>query len=97
VDICNQSARQFRKEDMEYFDKIYVMDKSNYANVKQMSGNYWNESKVELFLNELYPGEQRDVPDPWYGEEPGYHEVYRLIEKVCERIIGKYGKVKSQK
>jgi protein-tyrosine phosphatase len=90
VDICNQSARQFRKEDMEYFDKIYVMDKSNYANVKQMSGDHWNESKVELFLNELYPGEQRDVPDPWYGEEPGYHEVYHLIEKVCERIIRKY-------
>jgi protein-tyrosine phosphatase len=97
VDICGQSARQFRKEDMELFDKIYVMDKSNYANVKEMSGEYWNENKVDLFLNELFPGDNRDVPDPWYGEEDGYHEVYKLIAKTCDKIIEKYREVKIQK
>jgi protein-tyrosine phosphatase len=90
VDICQQCARQFVKNDMLVFDKIYVMDKSNYKDVKQMSGELWNESKVDLFLNELYPGENMDVPDPWYGEEEGYHTVYRLIEAACDKIIAKY-------
>ena len=43
-----------------------------------------------MFLEEMYPGEGRSVPDPWYGTEPGYHEVYKLIDETCESIIGKY-------
>ena len=30
------------------------------------------------------------VPDPWYGTEPGYHEVYKMINEVCDAIIKKY-------
>ena len=95
VDICNQCARQFKKTDMLEFDRIYVMDKSNYNEVKRMSEELWDESKVELFLNELYPGKNMDVPDPWYGEEPGYHDVFELISMTCDAIIHKYGKAKS--
>jgi protein-tyrosine phosphatase len=90
VDICNQSARQFRKKDMLEYDKIYVMDKSNYNDVKQMSGEYWDEKKVDLFLNELHPGKNMDVPDPWYGTEEGYHRVFDMINETCEKIIARY-------
>ncbi len=93
VDICAQCARQFRKEDMLEFDKIYVMDNSNYADVKRMSGKHFDENKVDLFLNELYPGKNMDVPDPWYGVEEGYHEVYKMIDATCDRIIEKYSSV----
>lgn len=97
VDICKQCARQFKKTDMLEFDKIYVMDASNYKDVQQMSGELWDESKVKLFLDELYPGKNMDVPDPWYGEEEGYHEVYELIDRACDKIIEKYGKSHVQK
>lgn len=90
VDICRQQARQFRKTDILAFDRIYVMDKNNYNDVQRMCGDLWDPAKVELFLNELYPGENRDVPDPWFGEEAGYHDVYAMIEKTCDRIIRKY-------
>jgi protein-tyrosine phosphatase len=96
VDICEQAARQFQKTDMLEFDKIYVMDNSNYKDVKQMSGELWDESKVDLFLNELYPGKNMDVPDPWYAEEDGYHKVYKLIAETCDAIIQK-AKLKIQK
>ena len=48
------------------------------------------ESHVRLFLEDLYPGENRDVPDPWYGDENGYHEVYDLIDKASDAIIKNY-------
>jgi protein-tyrosine phosphatase len=91
IDICSQYARQFRKTDMLDFDKIYVMDKSNFRDVQQMSEELWDAAKTDLFLNELYPGKNMDVPDPWYGEEDGYHEVYKLIDAACDKIIEKYG------
>ena len=83
-------AGQFVKEDFLNYDFIYVMDSSNYIDVKQMSGKLWQEEKVDLLLNELYPGENRAVPDPWYGKEDGYHKVYEMIDKVCEKIIQKH-------
>src|SRR5688572_18996136 len=43
VEICNQCARQFKKTDMQQFDKIYVMDNSNYNDVKRMSSELWDE------------------------------------------------------
>jgi protein-tyrosine phosphatase len=90
VDISKQRARQFIKEDFLNYDFIYVMDSSNYIDVKQMSGKLWKEEKVDLLLNELHPGENRGVPDPWYGKEDGYHSVYEMINKACDKIIEKY-------
>ncbi len=92
IDISKQRARQFVKEDFLQYDFIYVMDGSNYTDVKHISGKLFDEQKIDLLLNELYPGENRAVPDPWYGEEEGYHRVYEMIDKACSRIIDKYKK-----
>jgi len=91
IDISCQQCRQFKKEDMLAFDKIYVMDSENYINVKHISRELWNEEKVDLLLNELHPGRNMGVPDPWYGTEEGYHKVFKLISDACDRIIEKYG------
>ena len=90
IDICEQRARQFVKEDMERFDKIYAMADDVVEDIRRIAKNNFDESKVDLFLNELHPGQHRSVPDPWYGTEPGYHEVYHLINETCEEIIRKY-------
>lgn len=87
VDISTQKCRQFVDTDMDYFDKIYTMDLDNYNEVKRISGTNWNPAKTALLLEALYPGQNKSVPDPWYGEEPDYHEVYRLIERACDKII----------
>jgi protein-tyrosine phosphatase len=95
VDISSQCARQFRKEDMLEFDRIYVMDAENYQEVKRMSKELWDPSKTDLLLNALEPGKNRGVPDPWYGEEDGYHSVFDMISQACDKIIQK-SKVKSK-
>lgn len=92
VDISRQRARQFRKDDFEQFDFIYVMDSSNYTDVKRMAANSFDEHKIDLLLNELYAGENRAVPDPWFGEEEGYHAVFELIDRACDKIIEKFVK-----
>lgn len=97
VDICQQQARQFQAEDMDRFDKIYVMDSNNYNDVRRMSGDRWQGDKVELFLNELHPGQNMNVPDPWFGEEDGYHHVYDMINKTCDAILLRYAGVKAGK
>lgn len=91
IDISGQQCRQFSGKDILRFDHIYVMDADNYTAVKRICGAGWREEKVTLLLNELYPGENRNVPDPWYGTEKDYHLVYDLLDKACGQIIHRYG------
>ena len=90
INISQQCCRQFKKHDMLAFDKIYVMDSENYIDVRRISGELWDEEKTDLLLNELYPGKNMGVPDPWYGNEDGYHKVFKLISDACDMIIEKY-------
>jgi len=90
IDISQQRARRFVVEDFKLFDKIYCMSDDVMEIIKMQAGSSFDENKVSLLLNELYPGEGRSVPDPWYGAEDGYVVVYDLINKACEKIVAKY-------
>ncbi len=87
VDICEQRARRFVKEDIDRYDKIYAMADDVMEDIRRIAKEKFDTEKVDYFLNELHPGKNMSVPDPWYGTEPGYHEVYKLIEEACERIV----------
>ncbi len=90
IDICNQRARKFRADDFDMYDKIYALAGDVLDEIKRIAGKKFDGEKADLLLNELHPGKNEDVPDPWYGPEPGYHEVYQLIDKACDAIIEKY-------
>ena len=89
LDITNQRARQFKKSDFDTFDHIFVMDNSNYKDVMALAPNEEAKSKVKLILNEIFPGENVDVPDPYYGGQDGFENVYNMLDKACEEIARK--------
>lgn len=90
IDISMQRARQFTAADFEKYDKIYAMADDVYDDIVRIGGKSIDYSKLDYFLNELHPGSNSSVPDPWYGDEDGYTSVYEMIEKACEEIISKY-------
>lgn len=90
IDISHQRARNFRPEDFVKFDRIYAMAEDVIDEMQWIAGSRFDSNKVTLLMNELYPGKNRDVPDPWYGPEPGYHDVFDMIDKACDTIIAKY-------
>lgn len=90
IDISRQRSRKFTAADFEQFDIIYAMAGDVIDDMRRISGKKFNEQKAILFMEELHPGSNKDVPDPWYGTEPGYHEVFALIDKTCTAIVEKY-------
>ena len=92
IDIGKQRARRFTAADFENYDIIYAMAEDVLEEMKRIGGRHFDAKKVSLFLNEQYPGENRDVPDPWYGPEAGYHEAFEIIKGNCDCIIKKYTK-----
>ncbi|MBC7889598.1 MAG: low molecular weight phosphotyrosine protein phosphatase [Ferruginibacter sp.] len=90
TDISEQICRHFAKEDFKRYDKIYAMAADVIDEMKFTGKDQYNAAIVDLLMNEAYPGENRDIPDPWFGTESGYHKVYNLIEVACEAIIKNY-------
>ncbi len=89
LDITNQRARKFTKNDFADFDIIYAMDNSNLKDILQLAPNENAKSKVHLILNELYPNENKDVPDPYYGQNDGFEKVYNMLDEACSNIAKK--------
>jgi len=90
IDISQQRARRFTTEDLTQFDKIYALAGDVLNDIQRITGNKFDSTKVDLLLNEQYPGKNLDVPDPYYGGEPDFHEVFELLDEVCDQLILKY-------
>lgn len=90
IDISNQRARSFCSDDFDNFDLIYALAKDVKDEIRTIALHKFDESKVKLLMNEIIPGKDLDVPDPWYGPEQGYHLVYKMIEEACNSIVNKY-------
>jgi protein-tyrosine phosphatase len=88
ININDQRCRKFETQDFDEFDIIYVMDKSNYTNVISKSRNSKDAAKVKLILDEVTL-DINEVPDPYYGNEDGFDNVFHLIDKACEVIAKK--------
>jgi len=80
VPIGHQKCRQFRLSDFEEFDHIYVMDRSNLADVLALAPNKQAAQKVKLLLGD------KEVPDPYY-DDTQFGPVFDLIEAGCKHIV----------
>jgi protein-tyrosine phosphatase len=94
LDISKQRGRLFQKCDFEEFDYIFAMDNSNYNNILNLATDFESTQKVQLILNELFPNENVDVPDPYFGLANGFESVFKMLDDSCEvlskRLIEKH-------
>lgn len=90
INLSPLRARQFVVEDFDIFDKIYVMDKSNLQNVLKLARNEKDKQKVDLFLNISHPNQNMEVPDPYFGGEAGFENVFQLVWNASEKLIMNY-------
>lgn len=89
IDISKQRGRQFSVADFDRFDYIYVMDNYNRRDILSLARNESDRAKVQMILNEVFPGENVDVPDPYYGGEFGFESVFKLLDTACTAIAEK--------
>lgn len=90
IDISGQRARDFRADDFEQFDLIYAMSSDVIRDMREIARQKFNPEKTDLLMNLVHPGRNQDVPDPWYGPEAGYHEVFRMISQACDELLNVY-------
>lgn len=86
LDITYQRGRQIQLQDFDTFDYIFVMDNSNYEDVIRLTKKPEHQQKVQRILDVLFPGDNVDVPDPYYGLENGFEQVFDMLDEACDLI-----------
>lgn len=89
LDISSQKGKHFTPQHFEEFDYIYVMDGSNYDDVLFLAKTDDHKKKVSRILDELFPGDNVDVPDPYYGLQNGFDLVYEMLDEATDLLAKK--------
>ena len=87
IDLKNQRARQFSRADFDEFAIIYAMDTNNLAHLISLAETEKERNKIRLILNEINPDACESVPDPYYGGENGFQNVYNMLNEACDKIV----------
>lgn len=89
IDISQQRGKHFKPNFFTYYDYIFVMDGSNYNDVISQAKTEAEINKVKLILDELFPGDNVDVPDPYYGLQNGFDMVYEMLNEATDLLAKK--------
>jgi len=92
IDITYQRSRKFIKNDFQTFDYIFAMDQSNYTNILALAKTEEDHAKVHMILNQISPNSNAEVPDPYYGGDQGFENVYQMLDKACDIFAAKLSK-----
>ena len=85
----NHVGRQLTAGDLDYFDLILAMDKSNLANIFRLQSEEAHIAKIRL-MREFDPHQNgEEVPDPYYGGEQGFQQVFDILDRSAEALIEK--------
>ncbi|EQB90899.1 low molecular weight phosphotyrosine protein phosphatase [Elizabethkingia anophelis] len=86
IDISKQHSRPIQPKDLEYFDRIYCMDRNNLKDVSAMAKNEGQRQKISLILDVLHDNNNTEVPDPYWGNQQDFEDVFQLLNKACDII-----------
>lgn len=92
IAISSLRARQFQNSDFEQFDYIFTMDSQNYQDVIKQTRSEVLQQKVDLYMNQVTPGFNQNVPDPYFGGDEGFEQVYQMLVKASEAFLQKLDK-----
>ncbi len=87
IDLSTLHSRQITLNDFQEFDRIYAMDESNYSDLQKLARNEVQKAKVRLLLDENPLNSLKNVPDPYYGGQEGFEQVYFLLEETINHLI----------
>ncbi|WP_269209236.1 low molecular weight protein-tyrosine-phosphatase [Chromobacterium vaccinii] len=85
-DLSTQRARQVADGDFSAFDLILAADRHNLDDLRRRCPEELSD-RLHLMLEPL--GQDREVPDPYYGGDRGFEQVLDLLEAACDAWLAR--------
>lgn len=84
----NSLARQVTSKDFKKFDLLIAMDRSNYSELLIMANDEEERSRVTLMRKfDPIASDDLNVPDPYFGGDEGFEDVYFMLERSCKNLL----------
>lgn len=82
-------AQQFTAEDFDRFDYVLVVDERVRTEMRALARTEAEREKVHLFraFDPASPAGAA-VPDPYYGEQDGFDQVFDICDAACRGLLG---------
>jgi len=87
LSLEDHRASQFQAEDLETYDHIFVMDKSNLNDVLHLDEDDEHGGKVRLFREFDPEPDDYQVPDPYHGGREGFQNVYEIVDRTADMLL----------
>lgn len=86
IDIGDLRARLTKPDDFVHFHYVLAMDRDNYENLARLCPNGM-EDRLRLFMDFAPELGIREVPDPYYGGQRGFEQVFDMIESAARGLL----------
>lgn len=86
IDIAHLRGRQATAADIAEFDYILAMDRENLQNLQRICPAELR-TKPRLFLDFAPHRPEREVPDPYFGGDAGFHKVLDMVEEAAQGLL----------
>lgn len=83
--VLTHRARQISLNDFEEFDYILVMDHQNMKDVLNLNQHAGSKVKLVSEFHEDY--KNQIVPDPYFGDQNGFDEVFEMLNSITEKLV----------
>ena len=86
IDLSDLRARKVVSEDFEKFDYVLAMDNDNHYMLEEICPSGY-EDRLFMFLEFAPNVKHREVPDPYYGGQRGFEDVFDMVEEASHGLI----------
>lgn len=87
LSLESHRAQQFNPRHFSAFDHVLVMDKNNLHAVLYLDRKEQHGHKVRLFREFDPEPDDFQVPDPYYGGEKGFENVFRIVQRTSRSLL----------
>ena len=84
IDLGPHRASQITRNRISQWDWFVAMDEANYNDLLSMGANPSRTLMMRQFEDE---GRTADVPDPYYGGEQGFEDVFTILSDNADTLI----------
>lgn len=93
--MIRHAGRQLTTGDLEEFDYVFAMDSNNYNSIVRLSNG---SARARIGLIREYDPLTKggEVPDPYFGGERGFQEVFEMLDRSIDNLIRHLGRIEKQ-
>lgn len=88
----NHAGRQLKTRDLQEYDYVFAMDNNNYNAIRRLAKETDPKATIALIRDFDPAGKGGEVPDPYFGGERGFQEVFEMLDRSIDNLIAELTK-----